>query len=71
MVAGKQVFVESDKRDCYGRDLGKVWVQSRDCPPCSKTPDVDYAQILAGMAWWYRYYAKEQSLEDIGRYESA
>jgi len=23
------------------------------------------------MAWWYRYYAKEQSPEDQGRYESA
>ena len=71
MVAGREVFVESDKKDRYGRDLGKVWVQPNDCPTCGKTLDVNYAQILAGMAWWYRYYAKEQSLEDIGRYESA
>ena len=71
MVAGREVFVESDKKDRYGRDLGKVWVQPNDCPTCGKTLDVNYAQILAGMAWWYRYYSKEQSPEDRGRYESA
>jgi endonuclease YncB( thermonuclease family) len=71
LVAGKEVFVESDKQDIYGRELGKVWVQPSDCPSCGKTLDANYAQILAGMAWWYRYYAKEQSPEDRGRYESA
>ena len=71
MVAGKQVFVDSAKKDRYGRDLGKVWVQPGDCPTCGKTLDANYAQLLAGMAWWYRYYAKEQSPEDRGRYESA
>lgn len=71
MVAGKQVFVESSKKDRYGRDLGKVWIQPGDCPTCGKTLDANYAQLLAGMAWWYRYYAKEQSPEDRGRYESA
>jgi endonuclease YncB( thermonuclease family) len=71
MVAGKEVFVESDKQDIYGRELGKVWVQPSDCPTCGKTLNANYAQILAGMAWWYRYYAKEQSREDRGRYESA
>ena len=71
MVAGKQVRVESDKSDRYGRVLGKVWVQPNDCPKCGKTLDANHAQLLAGMAWWYRYYAKEQSPEDRGRYESA
>jgi endonuclease YncB( thermonuclease family) len=71
MVAGKEVFVESDKQDEYGRALGKVWVQPSDCPSCGKTLDVNHAQLLAGMAWWYRYYAKEQSPEDRGRYDSA
>ena len=71
MVAGKEVFVESDKNDRYGRVLGKVWVQPSDCPTCGKTLDTNHAQVLAGMAWWYRYYAKEQSPEDRGRYESA
>jgi endonuclease YncB( thermonuclease family) len=71
MVAGKEVLVESEKNDRYGRVLGKVWVQPSDCPACGKTLDANHAQLLAGMAWWYRYYAKEQSPEDRGRYESA
>tara|TARA_B100000767_G_C19575805_1_gene455189 strand:+ start:136 stop:639 length:504 start_codon:yes stop_codon:yes gene_type:complete len=71
MVAGKAVFVESDKTDRYGRVLGKVWVQPLDCNTCAKTLDTNYAQLLTGMAWWYRYYASQQSLEDQGRYESA
>ena len=71
MVAGKEVLVESEKTDRYGRTLGKVWVQPADCSTCGKTLDANHAQVLAGMAWWYRYYAKEQSPEDRGRYESA
>ncbi len=71
LVAGKEVLVESNKKDRYGRALGKVWVQPSDCPNCGKTLDANQAQLLAGMAWWYRYYAKEQSPEDRGRYESA
>ena len=71
LVAGREVFVESQKTDRYGRTLGKVWVQPADCPTCGKTLDANYAQVLAGMAWWYRYYAREQTPEDQGRYESA
>lgn len=71
IVAGKEVFVESSRKDEYDRVLGKVWVQPADCSICGKTLDANHAQLLAGMAWWYRYYAKEQSPEDRGRYESA
>ena len=71
LVSGKEVFVESNKKDRYGRVLGKVWVQPADCSTCGKTLDINHAQLLAGMAWWYRYYAKQQSPEDRGRYESA
>jgi endonuclease YncB( thermonuclease family) len=71
MVAGKDVRVETTKNDRYGRVLGKVWVQPRDCPGCGKTLNVNHAQILSGMAWWYRDYAKDQSPQDRGRYESA
>jgi endonuclease YncB( thermonuclease family) len=71
MVAGKNVRVETTKNDRYGRVLGKVWVQPRDCPGCGKTLNVNHAQILSGMAWWYRDYAKDQSPQDQGRYESA
>ena len=71
MVAGKDVRVETTKNDRYGRVLGEVWVQPRDCPGCGKTLNVNHAQILSGMAWWYRDYAKDQSPQDRGRYESA
>lgn len=71
LVAGKEVRVESSKNDRYGRIQGKVWVQPADCPRCGKTLDANHAQILAGMAWWYRYDAKDQSPDDRGRYESA
>jgi endonuclease YncB( thermonuclease family) len=71
MVAGKQVVVRSVKKDKYGRVLGSVWVQPGDCPSCGKTLYVNHAQIVAGMAWWYRYYADDQSEEDQGRFESA
>jgi endonuclease YncB( thermonuclease family) len=71
MVAGQQVRVESIKHDRYGRILAKVWVRPGDCPSCAKTLNVNHAQILDGLAWWYRYYASDQSEEDRGRYESA
>ena len=71
MVAGKEVRVETTKTYPYGRTVGKVWLQPSDCPTCGKTLDASLAQITAGMAWWYRYYAEEQSPEDRGRYESA
>lgn len=71
LLAGKEVFVETSKLDQYGRALGKVWVQPMDCPSCGKTLNANHAQLLAGMAWWYRYYAEDQTPEDRGRYESA
>lgn len=61
VVAGKQVFVESDNWDRYGCDLGKVWLQPSDCPSCGRSLDANCADIFAGMAWCYRYYAYEQS----------
>jgi len=71
LVARKEVRVEFNKHDRYGRIVGKVWVRPPDCPTCGKTLDVGLAQITTGMAWWYRKYANEQSSEDQGRYEFA
>jgi endonuclease YncB( thermonuclease family) len=71
MLADKDVRIETNKKDRYGRVLAKVWVQPSDCPSCGKTLNVNHAQLLSGMAWWYRQYANEQSPEDRGRYESA
>jgi endonuclease YncB( thermonuclease family) len=71
MVAGKEVTADCHKTDRYKRQVCKVWVQPSDCASCGKTLDVGHAQIIGGMAWWYREYAKEQTPEDRGRYESA
>jgi endonuclease YncB( thermonuclease family) len=66
LVHSKEVKVECPKKEM----VCKVWVQPADCPRCGKTLDVGYAQISVGLAWWNRAYAKEQSDEDRGRYES-
>jgi endonuclease YncB( thermonuclease family) len=69
LVFGKPVRVDWDKRDRYGRVVGKVWVQPVSCPTCPMTLDVGHAQLTVGLAWWYRKYAGEQSPEDQGAYE--
>ena len=71
LVAGKQVRIEYDKRDRYGRIVGVVWVRSPDCESCPMTLDAGMYQLTVGMAWWYRYYAKEQAPEARERYEFA
>jgi endonuclease YncB( thermonuclease family) len=62
MIAGKQVLIESNTQDRYGRDLGKVILNGQD---------INLEQIKAGMAWWYRYYKKQQSQADQIAYEEA
>lgn len=62
LVAGKLVRVESNKNDRYGRILGKVWIDDTDA---------NLEQLKAGYAWWYKYYAKDQSKTDRIKYESA
>jgi len=39
LVAGKEVLVEFEKYDHYGRIVGKVWVTLPDCPKYGKTQD--------------------------------
>ena len=62
LVAGKQVKIESNKSDRYGRVLGKVWVNGTDA---------NLEQVKAGYAWWYKYYAKEQPVADRRSYSKA
>lgn len=70
LVFRKEVAVHWRKRDRYGRIVGKVMVQSPDCPSCPKNLDAGQAQLSVGLAWWYRKHAREQSPDDRGRYES-
>lgn len=62
MVYGKHVSVIFDKRDHYGRVLGKVITPSGDA---------NLAQIRAGMAWHYKRYASEQARDDRAAYAKA
>jgi len=70
LAKSKKAQADCPKTDRYGRMVCKVWVQPDYCPTCGLTLDVGYAQISAGLAWWYQAYVKEQSAEDRGRYES-
>ena len=62
LVAGKEVSVEYVKFDRYQRIVGKVTVNG---------VDVQLEQLRAGLAWWYRKYAKEQSSQDRTTYAQA
>ncbi len=51
-VFGKTVNIESNKKDRYGRFLGRVIFNGTD---------VCLEQIRSGMAWHYKRYSNEQS----------
>lgn len=73
LVFGKAVEVQWHKRDRFQRVVGKVMVAEPGCRSgaCPKTLDAGLAQLKAGLAWWYRKYAHEQSPEDARQYELA
>jgi endonuclease YncB( thermonuclease family) len=57
LVFGKIVTVESKGKDRYGRTLGLV-----------SLPDgrsLNGELVKAGMAWWYRAYSNDKSLEAL------
>ncbi len=55
MVFSKTVIVKTDKRDRYGRELGKVLINGMN---------VNREQIRRGMAWHYKAYQRDQSVDD-------
>ena len=59
LVHSKQVRIEYDKEDKYGRIVGKVTVDD---------VDVCLQQLLLGMAWHYKKYQNEQSVSDRALY---
>jgi endonuclease YncB( thermonuclease family) len=73
LVFNRDVEIVGDKRDRYGRTVAKVMVADSNCnaPDCPKTRDVGLIQIMSGLAWWYRKYAREQTPPDRVAYESA
>lgn len=62
LVFDRQVTVEYEKTDRYGRTLGKVIANGRD---------VNLEQIKAGLAWHYKHYQEEQTPEDRRVYSDA
>ena len=62
LVHGKQVTVEYQKKDKYGRVVGKVMLNNND---------VCLEQVTRGMAWHYKAYASEQSKEEQESYAQA
>ena len=55
LIFNKQVRVEYQKKDKYGRTIGKITTQG---------VDANLAQVKAGMAWHYKKYENEQTVED-------
>jgi endonuclease YncB( thermonuclease family) len=62
MVFDHQVQVEYSKKDRFGRTVGKINVGG---------VDANLAQVKAGMAWHYKKYQREQSIEDRAAYAQA
>jgi endonuclease YncB( thermonuclease family) len=61
-VFGKQVLIEGNKIDKYGRRVGKVLVNGADA---------NLEQVRAGFAWHYKEYEREQSSADRKLYADA
>ena len=55
MVSGKEVTVNYQKTDQYGRLVGKILLDGKD---------INLEQVSAGMAWHYKFYENEQTPED-------
>jgi endonuclease YncB( thermonuclease family) len=62
LIAGKSIEVEYDKRDRYGRIIGKLIYQGRD---------VNLLKIKHGYARHYKHYQNDQSALDRTLYSSA
>lgn len=61
-VFGRDVAVEAGKTDKYGRAVGKVRVDGRDA---------NLEQLRRGLAWHYKRFENEQSLDDRLAYRAA
>lgn len=62
LVFNKPVTVEYNKEDKYGRTVGKIIVDGIDA---------NLEQVKAGLAWHYKKYQKEQSVDDRSIYAQA
>jgi len=71
LVFAREADIEWQKRDRYGRILGKVMISPQDCTSCPRTLDAGLSQVEGGLAWWYVRYAQDQAPQDRERYSHA
>jgi endonuclease YncB( thermonuclease family) len=62
LIFNRNVTLYCGKTDKYKRQVCVVMVNGQDA---------NLAQVKAGMAWWYRAYAKEQIPEHRAQYQAA
>lgn len=62
LIFDREVTVEYEKTDQYGRIVGKILLDGKD---------INLEQVKAGMAWHYKEYQREQSAEDRELYARA
>jgi len=62
LVDGRTIEARCSKRDRYRRWLCKLVLNS---------DDINLSLVKGGFAWWYRYYRKDQTLEDQQSYRIA
>jgi endonuclease YncB( thermonuclease family) len=62
MVYQREVTIQTNKIDRYGREVGKVLHEGED---------VCLAQVKKGLAWHYKAYEREQSDDDRNAYAAA
>lgn len=62
LVFNRVVTIESNKRDRYGRTVGKVLLDGRDA---------GLEQVRAGLAWHFKEYERDQAADDRRIYAGA
>jgi len=62
LIFGKSVLVEGTKIDRYGRRVGKILIEGKNA---------NLEMVKAGLAWHFKQYEQEQSVEDRRLYAAA
>lgn len=62
LVFNRHVQVEYNKKDKYGRLVGKIIVNGMDA---------NLEQVISGLAWHYKQYEREQAADDRAAYADA
>jgi endonuclease YncB( thermonuclease family) len=68
IVFQKRARVVWDKRDRYGRIVGRVFAAECERGDCPYSVDAGVEQIRAGLAWHYKQYQRDQTPLERARY---